>query len=207
MDHLHNLVVAGKVLYLGASDVPAWVVSAANQYAKMAYKTPFVIYQGEWNIIERSFEREIIPMARSLGLALAPWNVLCAGRLRTDAEEQRRIESGELGRTFVKPTWLRNENEKKISTALEKVAKEVGTDHITAVAIAYLMQKTPYVFPIIGGRKVEHLMGNIEALTISLSDDQIKYIEGVLPYDPGFPNVMIVSRCVGHFPAMGSHST
>ena len=62
------------------------------------------------------------------------------------------------------------------------------------VAIAYLMQKTTNVFPIIGGRKVEHLMENLEALKISLTAEQIKSIENVLPFDPGFPNVFIVRR-------------
>lgn len=61
------------------------------------------------------------------------------------------------------------------------------------VAIAYLMHKTPYVFPIIGGRKVEHLLANVEALEISLSTEQIKYLESVVPFNPGFPNSMIVS--------------
>ena len=61
------------------------------------------------------------------------------------------------------------------------------------VAIAYLMQKAPYVFPIIGGRKVEHLMANLEALEITLSDDHIKYLESVEPFDPGFPYTVIVS--------------
>ena len=194
MDHLHNLVIAGKVLYLGISDTPAWVVSAANTYALENGKTPFVIYTGKWNILERSFEREIIPMARTFGLALAPWEVLAAGKLRTDAEEQRRIRSGENGRTLFQDTWLRNENEKKVVAALEKVAKEVGTEHITAVAIAYVMQKTPYVFPVIGGRKVEHLHANIEALKISLSQEQIEYLESIVPFDPGFPN----DKIVGH---------
>lgn len=55
------------------------------------------------------------------------------------------------------------------------------------MAIAYVLQKTPYVFPIIGGRKVEHLHANIEALSISLSPDQISYLEGILPFDVGFP--------------------
>ncbi|OCB88659.1 Aldo/keto reductase [Sanghuangporus baumii] len=191
MDNLHHLVAQGKVLYLGVSDTPAWVVSAANQYAKDHGKTPFIIYQGAWNVMDRSFEREIIPMARTLGLALAPWNVLAGGRLRTDAEEQKRLASGETGRTTFRPDWLRTEDEKKMSAALEKVAKEVGTEHITAVAIAYVMQKTPYVFPIIGGRKVEHLMANIEALKISLSDEQIRYIESILPFDEGFPMYFI----------------
>ena len=67
MNGLHNLVVQGKVLYLGISDTPAWVVSKANQYARDHGKTPFVIYQGLWNAMKRDFEREIIPMARAEG--------------------------------------------------------------------------------------------------------------------------------------------
>ncbi|PAV15636.1 Aldo keto reductase [Pyrrhoderma noxium] len=153
MDHLHLLVTSGKVLYLGISDTPAWIVSAANTYARAHGKSPFVIYQGWWNVMERSFERDIIPMARSLGLALAPWNVLASGKLRSDEEEARREQTGEKGRTVFDDNWKRNENERKMSAALEKVAKEIGAKHLTSVAIAYVLQKTPYVFPIIGGRK------------------------------------------------------
>ncbi|KAF9067234.1 NADP-dependent oxidoreductase domain-containing protein [Rhodocollybia butyracea] len=132
MDSLHNLVASGKVIYLGVSDTPAWVVSQANQYAKDHGKTPFVVYQGKWNIMDRSFERDIIPMARSLGLALAPWSVLAGGKLRTDAEEQRRKESGENGRTTFGANWERTEEEVKISRALEKVAKDIGAKSISA---------------------------------------------------------------------------
>ena len=129
------------------------------------------------------------------GLALAPWSVLAAGKLRSDAEEERRKKSGEGGRTLF-GSWERTEAEVKMSHALEKVAKEVGLDAdlgIPAVAIADVMQKTPYVFPIIGGRKVEHLMANVEALKISLSDEQIAYLESIIPFEPGFPTWMIVS--------------
>ncbi|PPQ75192.1 hypothetical protein CVT26_008776 [Gymnopilus dilepis] len=188
---LHKLVMQGKVVYLGVSDTPAWVVAKANQYARDHALTPFSVYQGAWNVMDRSFERDIIPMALSEGLALSPWNVLAGGKFRTDEEEERRRQSGEKGRTIINPEWERNEQEKKVSHALEKVAKEVGAKHITAVAIAYVMQKTPYVFPIIGGRKVEHLMANIEALEISLTDEQIKYLESVVPFDPGFPHWLI----------------
>jgi aryl-alcohol dehydrogenase-like predicted oxidoreductase len=95
MNGLHVLVQQGKVLYLvsvsvsmltptfvnmyrwqGISDSPAWVVSKANQYARDHGKSPFVIYQGAWNVMLRDFEREIIPMARSEGrsiLFLAIW--------------------------------------------------------------------------------------------------------------------------------------
>ena len=61
------------------------------------------------------------------------------------------------------------------------------------MAIAYVMQKYPYVFPIVGGRKIEHLHANIDALRITLTDEHIKYLERILPFDPGFPTTMIVS--------------
>ncbi|KAK7047900.1 putative aryl-alcohol dehydrogenase aad14 [Paramarasmius palmivorus] len=221
MDGLHNLVVQGKVLYLvcrwsfhpprtaltsqhqGVSDTPAWVVAKANQHAKERGKTPFVVYQGEWNIMQRSFERDIIPMARDFGMALAPWGVLAGGKLRTDAEEQIRLRSGEEGRTMM-GDWKRNDAEVRVSRALEKVAGEVGAKNITSgmspsrfclclsssrikVAIAYVMQKTAYVFPIIGGRKVEHLQQNLEALDITLTAEHIKHLESQIEFDIGFP--------------------
>ena len=150
---------------------------------------------------------------KNLGMALAPWDVLARGKIRTDEEEERRRQTGENGRG---KDWERNEKEIRVCKALEKVAAEIGAKHITSgifflqlkcswtfcwcfhhwiiqVAIAYVMQKTPYVFPIIGGRKVEHLMANIEALEITLSNDQIKYLETVVPFEPGFPYWMIVS--------------
>jgi aryl-alcohol dehydrogenase-like predicted oxidoreductase len=153
-------------------------------------------------------------------MALVPWNVLGAGRLRSDEEEKRREESGEGGRrTIVCPDWRRNEVEKKVSRALDKIARECGdgisvpagkslrrfsvdyveiTTHVILVAIAYVMHKAPYVFPVVGCRKVEHLHDNIKALSISLTPEQIEYLEGQVPFDPGFPHSMIV--CVFYVP-------
>ncbi|EMD36893.1 hypothetical protein CERSUDRAFT_137207 [Gelatoporia subvermispora B] len=190
MNGLHNLVAQGKVLYLGISDSPSWVVSHANTYARTTNKTPFVIYQGPWSILQRDLEREIIPMCRAEGLALAPWNVLAGGKIRSDEEEERRRQSGENGRAVFGP-WERTPDQRKVCLALEEVANQVGAKNITSVAIAYVMQKVPYVFPIIGGRKVEQLMDNVEALDIALSDEQITYLESQMPFDPGFPASMI----------------
>ena len=61
------------------------------------------------------------------------------------------------------------------------------------VALAYVMQKVPYVFPIVGARKVEHLLANVEALDIALSEEHVQYLESVVPFNPGFPNIV----CVG----------
>ena len=70
MQSLNNLVVQGKVLYLGISDTPAWVVSKANQYARDHGFRQFCVYQGQWSAALRDFEREIIPMCRDEGVSL-----------------------------------------------------------------------------------------------------------------------------------------
>jgi aryl-alcohol dehydrogenase-like predicted oxidoreductase len=189
MDSLHILVAQGKVLYLGISDTPAWIVGAANYYARAHGKTPFSIYQGRWNILRRDFEREIIPMARHFGMALAPWDVMGGGKFQTKAAIEERKKKGEGLRSMF--AGEQSEEEAKISEALAKVALEHGIQSITAIAIAYVMAKANNVFPIVGGRKVEHLQDNIQALKIKLTSEQIELLESVKPFDVGFPNDFI----------------
>ncbi|KAF5309280.1 hypothetical protein D9758_018901 [Tetrapyrgos nigripes] len=183
MDALHNLIVQGKVLYLGISDAPAWVVAQANSYAEFHGKTPFVIYQGQWNVLERSFEREIISMARSP--STRPMGSRWRGKFRSDEEDKQRSlrpsksDSEEIKGHSVWGSWERTEDEIKVSHALEEVANEIGANSLRAVAIAYILHKAPYVFPIIRGRKPEHLVSNLEALDITLSEEHIKFLEGI----------------------------
>ena len=190
MDSLHILVQQGKVLYLGVSDTPAWVVSAANYYAQSHGKTPFSIYQGKWNLLNRDFEREIIPMARHFGMALAPWDVMGGGRFQSRKAMEERKKNGEGLRTFV-GSPDQTDAEKKISEALSKVAEEHGIESVTAIAIAYVRSKAKKVFPLVGGRKIEHLKQNIEALSIKLTPKQIEYLESIVPFDVGFPTNFI----------------
>jgi aryl-alcohol dehydrogenase-like predicted oxidoreductase len=101
MDSLHILVEQGKVLYLGISDSPAWVLSAANTYARAHSKTPFSIYQGRWNVLYRDMEREIIPMAKHFGMAIAPWDVLGGGKFQSkEALEERKKKNEGLRSMF-----------------------------------------------------------------------------------------------------------
>ena len=190
MDSLHILVQQGKVLYLGVSDTPAWVVSAANYYATSHGKTPFSIYQGKWNVLNRDFERDIIPMARHFGMALAPWDVMGGGRFQSKKAMEERKKNGEGLRTFVGGPE-QTELEVKISEALTKIAEEHGTESVTAIAIAYVRSKAKNVFPLVGGRKIEHLKQNIEALSIKLTPEQIEYLESIVPFDVGFPKSLI----------------
>lgn len=189
MDSLHILVEQGKVLYLGISDTPAWVVSAANYYATSRGKTPFSLYQGRWNILLRDFERDIIPMAQHFGMALVPWDVLGGGKFQTKKQIEERKSKGEGMRSLFGAE--QSEDEVKISAALEKVAAEHGVNSITAIALAYVMAKTPNVFPLVGGRKVEHLQDNIAALKVKLTKEQIDFLEGVKSAHVGFPQDFI----------------
>lgn len=189
MDSLHILVEQRKVLYLGISDSPAWIVSAANTYARDHGKTPFSIYQGRWSVLVRDMERDIIPMARHFGMALAPWGVVGGGKFQTKKELEARKARGEGLRSIL--GHGQTEDDVRMSGALAKVAEEHGIESVTAVAIAYVMAKVPNVFPIIGGRKVEHLRDNIKALEIKLTPGQIQYLENVKEFDIGFPSNFI----------------
>jgi aryl-alcohol dehydrogenase-like predicted oxidoreductase len=95
VDSLHVLVQQGKVLYLGVCNTPAWIVSAANTYAKAHGKTQFSVYSGKWSLLARDLERDIVPMARAFGMAIVPWGVLGSGKFQTseDVEERRRLVS------------------------------------------------------------------------------------------------------------------
>lgn len=151
----------------GISDTPAWWVTKANEYARWNGKTPFVIYQGAYSVVQRDLEREILPMCRHegqsplsssskrhvtdintvscSGVALAPFNVLARGKIRSNAEEAKRAETGENGRlgrpSSGVPTWLRSEEEKKVCDVLEEIASQVGTEHITAGTLPL-----PYIY-------------------------------------------------------------
>lgn len=120
-------------------------------------------------------------MARDEKMALAPWGALGRGTFKT---EQQRASSQE-GRRVVS-----SEAQVKVSRVLEEIAGEKGT-LITSVALAYVLHKSPYVFPIVGGRSINHLRQNIEALTLRLGADEIRRIEEAVPFELGFPHDFI----------------
>ncbi|OQE44783.1 hypothetical protein PENCOP_c002G08528 [Penicillium coprophilum] len=181
MTSLNQLVLSGKVLYLGISDTPAWIVTKANQYARDHGLRPFSVYQGKWNAAIRDFERDIIPMAASEGMGLAPWASLGGGLFKTTAQREEIARGNNPGRQI--PA---TEREIAVSKVLEDIATRKGTA-LTSVALAYVMRKAPYVTPIVGGRTVDHILGNIEGLGVDLSDEELKEIEGAYEFDIGFP--------------------
>ncbi|KAH8913366.1 Aldo/keto reductase, partial [Atractiella rhizophila] len=186
MQSLNVLVTQGKVLYLGVSDAPAWIVSKANQYARDHGLAQFVVYQGKWSTLERDLETECIPMSLDEGMAIAPYGVLGSGKFQSKAALEKREKEGEGLRTWIG----RNKQDSKeieMSNVLENIGNELGGASVTAVALAYTLQKYPYVFPIIGGRKVAHLHDNLKALEIQLEPRHFESLEKVLEHRWGFP--------------------
>lgn len=185
MHSLNDLVVSGKVLYLGISDTPAWVVAKANQYARCNGLRQFVVYQGMWNAAMRDMERDIIPMCRDEGMGICPYGVLNQGRFQTE-EGFREREKNNPGRKFIPLSEL----DKQVSRVLERIAKAKGVD-LLHIALAYAMQKAPYVFPIVGGRKLGHIKGNIAGLGVYLTDEELREVESAYDFDPGFPHTFL----------------
>ncbi|UPK95699.1 hypothetical protein LCI18_006634 [Fusarium solani-melongenae] len=178
MQSLNHLVSSGKVLYLGISDTPAWIVVKCNEYARQHGLRQFSVYQGRWSAADRDFERDIIPMCQAEGMGLAPWGTLGRGLFKP--KDQIKVD----GRNM--PS-MNNGREALVSEKLEKIANAKGVP-ITSVALAYVLHKSPYVFPILGGRKLDHIRGNIEALGLRLTGQEIGEIETAYPFDIGFPH-------------------
>jgi len=187
---LNQVVLEGKALYLAVSDTPAWVVSKFNQYARDHGMRQFSLYQGRWSAAERDFERDIIPMCLDEGMGIAPWGALGGGAFKTQEHRQAMEKEGDKGRSMGPPSPERAAAIAAVVPVLDKIAKEIGYS-ITSVALAYVMKKAPYVFPIVGGRKISHLKDNIKALEIVLTDAQIQAIDGAVPFDMGFPHTFL----------------
>ncbi|KAB8269228.1 Norsolorinic acid reductase B [Aspergillus minisclerotigenes] len=202
MHALNDLVASGKVHYLGISDSPAWVVSKANQYARDHGLRQFVVYQGLWNAAKRDLERDILPMCLDEGMGLCPYGVLNQGRFRTEEGFRDRDQTNNAGGRNIIPL---SEHDRSVSRVLDRVATSKGVP-LLQVALAYVMQKAPYVFPIVGVRKVDHLTGVEPAVHISLTDEEVNEIETAYEFDPGFPHTFLSGSMFAQGPPKGGYS-
>jgi aryl-alcohol dehydrogenase-like predicted oxidoreductase len=187
MHSLHHLIASSKVLYLGISNTPTWVVSKANEYARNNGLTPFSVYQGPWSAAERNIEREVIPMCSAEGMAIAPFSTLGSGYFKTAAQRAELATTLTDGRNN---PFVDVPSKVVVAETLERIATAKETS-ITSVAMAYIMHKAPYVFPILGGRTTGQLNSNIQALCLKLSQDQMKEIDAAVPFDFGYPQTFL----------------
>lgn len=183
MRALDDLVRAGKVLYVGISDTPAWVVSQANAIAELRGWSRFVAYQGEYSLASRAPERDILPMTRALDMAFTPWGLLEGGELTG----KYNAPSKEAKRS--KDTSPRI---KSLAAELITVAEEIGRSP-SQVAINWARQQPYLIIPILGARSKTQLIDNMGCLDFELTPEQLARLSDVSPIDLGFPHSFLGS--------------
>jgi aryl-alcohol dehydrogenase-like predicted oxidoreductase len=197
-----DLVRQGKILYAGVSDMPAWVVAQANTLADLRGWTPFVGLQVEYSLIERTPERELLPMAASLGLGITAWSPLAGGVLTGKqlepggAKESRQADPGM--KQFMTP------NARKEAIAREVVAVSRECVHSPAqVALAWLRQRSTPVIPIIGARKLAQVKDNLASVDMRLELSLVQRLDSVSQIELGFPGDFFAKEMVRNFSSGG----
>jgi aryl-alcohol dehydrogenase-like predicted oxidoreductase len=178
MRGLDDLVRAGKVLYLGLSDTPAYIVSKANMFSDLRSLTPISAIQVPYNLFGRDPERELFPMAKEEDVAVTVWGMLAGGILTgkyRDIEAVKRYEQASEGGMAK-------------ADKLEKIAEQIDRSP-SQVAINWVRQQQPkaQIIPILGARTLEQLKDNMGVLEFDLSPSQTEEISELSDFKPGFP--------------------
>ena len=181
MRALDDAVRAGKVLYVGISNAPAWVVARANTLAEWRGWTPFAGLQVPYNLLRRDVERELLPMAEAFGMTVAAWGPLAGGVLSGKFTRPGGLEPG----TRVAPGSL-GERDHAAARAVQDVAGQLGVS-ASQVAIAWTRVRFPAVHPIVGASSVAQLTDNLGAAGLDLPADAVRRLEEAVAFDPGYP--------------------
>jgi len=193
-----DLVRAGKVLYIGISDAPAWWIARANTMAEFRGWTQFVGLQIEYNLVERTPERELLLMAEVMGLTVTPWSPLASGLLTGKYSKTSKKASKEEKRLEKTPQFKAlSERNLKIADTVVEVANEAGKSP-AQVALNWLRAKRNMI-PIIGARKFSQLEDNMKCVDWLLNTKQLKRLDEASAIEMGFPMDFIHREGVRQF--------
>jgi aryl-alcohol dehydrogenase-like predicted oxidoreductase len=195
MRGLDDLVRQGKVLYVGISDAPAWWIAQANTIAHLRGWSPFVGLQIEYSLIERTVERELIPMAKALNLGLTAWSPLSNGVLTGKYHGHGSSEPGRMNSEMLKGFMPEQQRTDRIVAAVKTVSNEVCRS-MAQVALAWLRYRPVPVIPIIGARKLSQLQDNLASLDLKLSPEQLKALDEASRIELGFPHEMYTQELI-----------
>jgi aryl-alcohol dehydrogenase-like predicted oxidoreductase len=195
MRGLDNLVRQGKVLYVGISDAPAWWIAQANTLAYLRGWSPFIGLQIEYSLIERTVERELIPMAKALNLGLTAWSPLSRGVLTGKYHGHGSSEPGRMSSDMMKQLMPEQQRTDRIVAAVKTVSDETGRS-MAQVALAWLRYRPTPVIPIIGARKLSQLQDNLASFDLTLSADQLKTLAAASRIELGFPHDIYAKEMV-----------
>jgi aryl-alcohol dehydrogenase-like predicted oxidoreductase len=187
-----DMVRAGKVLYIGISDTPAWVVARANAIAELRGWTEFVGLQIEYSLTARTPERELLPMARELGIGVTAWSPLGGGLLTgkyATSERPLRKENDSHDYRLNNPEWtefwsLSGRNQ-QIAGEVSRVAEEIAA---TPSQVALNWLRSQDVIPIVGARNARQIAENLGCLNSTLDEECRKRLDEVSRIERGFPH-------------------
>jgi len=190
MRGLDDLVRAGKVLYVGISDAPAWWIARANTLAELRGWSPFIAMQIEYSLIERTVERELIPVAKALNIGVTAWSPLSGGVLtgkyHGQGSSDQKGEPGRMSGEMMKDFRPEQQRADRVVAAVQTVAADVDRS-LAQVALAWLRSRPVPVIPIIGARKLSQLQDNLASFDLTLSASQLKTLDEASSIEPGFP--------------------
>ncbi len=180
MRGMDDLIRTGKVHYLGISDTPAWIVAQANTLAGFRGWSEFSGLQVEYSLLQRTPERDLIPMAQAFGMTVTPWAPLAGGVLTG------KYLKGESGRISEKSD-RRSDRSNRIASKVVASAEKLGVTP-AQIALRWTMQKEFSSIPIVGGRNVKQLRESLGALDVAIPDEIMNELDEVSRIDLGFPH-------------------
>lgn len=192
---MDDLVRQGKVLYVAISDAPAWQVSRMQAIADLRGWSPLVGLQIEYSLVERTSERDLIPMAAELGLGVIPWSPLAGGVLTgkyraADLQVPENSSPEGTRRDVVLSQGQLTERSLRIAQVVTEVATDLGKTP-AQVALAWTLRNPAVTAPIIGARTPAQLEDNLGALDIEFDDTHLARLDEVSAIDLGFPHTML----------------
>jgi aryl-alcohol dehydrogenase-like predicted oxidoreductase len=199
MRGLDDLVREGKALYIGISDAPAWWIAQANTLAQLRGWSHFIGLQIEYSLIERTVERELIPMAKALNLGVTAWaplsNGVLTGKYHGQGSFEQKGEPGRMSSDMLKEFMPERQRTDRVVAAVKTVSDEIGRS-MAQVALAWLRYRPVPVIPIIGARKLSQLQDNLASLDLTLSADQLKTLDEASRIELGFQHDMYAREMV-----------
>lgn len=190
---MDDLVRSGKVLYLGISDTAAWQIARMQTVADLRGWAPLIALQIEYSLIERTVERDLIPMAREMGLGVIPWSPLRGGVLTGKYTSADLNSTGghatEVGarKGVVVSGGILSERGLAIADVVKSVAAEIGKSP-SQVALAWTLLNPGVTSPIVGARTLRQLQDNLGALDVTLTGAQRARLEDASAIELGFPH-------------------
>lgn len=195
MRGLDDLVRAGKIVYAGICNTPAWRVAQMQTLADLRGWSPFVALQIGYSLVERTVEHELLPMAQAMGLGVLPWSPLGGGILtgkygRADLTDDNDADVSATRKGVIASSGHLNARALDIADVVGQIAGELGVSR-SQVALAWTLQHPAVVAPVMGARTLQQAEDNFGALEVVFDEDQLRRLDQASAVAPIFPENFI----------------